>query len=63
MDLITLQFLQNKLEIELSAIRQEFAVAAEEENPEVSVNFSYDELSVLRKLVVGEVELISSVKQ
>lgn len=63
MDLITLQFLQNKLELELSAIRQEYAFAAEKENPSVFVNLSYEETTVLLKLVVEELKLLSSVKQ
>lgn len=51
MDNIVLQFLQNKLAIETSAIVQEHGFAAENNNPTVFVSLAYDELLAIQSLV------------
>lgn len=51
MDNIVLQFLQNKLAIETSAIVQEHGFSAEKNNPTVFVSLAYDELLAVQQLV------------
>ena len=48
---MVLQFVQNKLNLETSAVRQEYGFAAEKENPTVFVSLTFDEILALQELV------------
>lgn len=50
-DVIVLQFLQNKLNLEVSNIRQDHGFESERVNPTAFVSLAFDELLALQELI------------
>jgi len=63
MDQIVLQYLQNKLNLEASAVREEFGTEADKKNPPVFVSLNYDEILTLQQLVNDKIGVFSSKKK